>query len=188
MDSAISLILSFVEGKIEAREFENKLYSSKEMEEILPSDLYLTIISMNYGDQFSISRIQSELKEYLNHEGIEFTPTAKYKENIELLHKAQPKWLDLTTCDYSEQILENIPPELGKKEVISWLKNEILERFKVVKKAPTWLQEPNWPVENNTPFVFMGQLKIDNYFHDRTCIYVFYNQKTGETKNVIQSM
>lgn len=188
MDSAISLILSVVEGGIEAREFENRLYSSKEMEELLPSELYLTLISMNYGNQFSISHVHRELEQYLDQEGIEYTSSSKYDEKIELLYKAQPRWLDLEPTDYSGQLLEGIPTELGKKEAVSWLKQEILKRFKVAKKPPSWLQEPNWPIENNIPLVFMGQLKIDTFFHDTTCIYVFYNQESGETRNVIQSM
>lgn len=36
--------------------------------------------------------------------------------------------------------------------------------------------------------VFLGQIEIENYFHDAAAAYVFHDPKTNDTDTVIQVM
>ena len=71
-------------------------------------------------------------------------------------------------------------------ELKKWLSSELLRCFRYSDKPPRWIQNPNWPIGKNGPFVFLGQIKVVNYFHDEAAIYVFHDPTTGEFYNVSQ--
>ena len=69
-----------------------------------------------------------------------------------------------------------------------WLTSRLRELFQYHKKPPRWVQNPAWPINDNGPMYFLGQMKIEGceVFHDDGAAYVFLDLKSGETKTIIQ--
>jgi hypothetical protein len=102
-----------------------------------------------------------------------------------LILKAQPRRLDVDPSYVQNHIL---PAGEGKagKALTEWLKGEFRKRFRFVKRPPKWIQSPDWPINDNGPLVFLGQLNVENYFHDAATVYVFHDPVTGACSTVIQ--
>jgi len=58
--------------------------------------------------------------------------------------------------------------------------------FRCLGEPPEWIQEPDWPINENGPLVFLGQLSVLNYFHDESAAYVFHDPTTGGCETIIQ--
>ena len=59
--------------------------------------------------------------------------------------------------------------------------------FKYQTKPPTWIQNPEWIIKNETPLFFVGQIKLNHpAFHDEGAVYVFLDTETGEIETVMQ--
>ena len=64
---------------------------------------------------------------------------------------------------------------------------QFLAKFKYVSKPPRWLQNPEWLMSaDEEPLVFLGQLTVEHFFHDRAAVYVFYNPQTNACETVVQ--
>jgi len=80
-------------------------------------------------------------------------------------------------------------PDAGGREgaeLRKWSRERLVERFKCADKPPKWIQSPSWPMNENGPLVFLGQMDIKDYFHDSASAYVFYDPNSGEYETVIQ--
>ena len=55
-----------------------------------------------------------------------------------------------------------------------------------VSDPPEWIQSPCWPHSAAGPLVFLGQLKVDQYFHDLATVYVFHDPANGECQTIVQ--
>lgn len=56
---------TFVRGDLPVKDFEEWVYSEKELEKVLGEKLYLDVISANYSDNTSIFEIKQQLTEFL---------------------------------------------------------------------------------------------------------------------------
>ena len=54
-------------------------------------------------------------------------------------------------------------------------------------KYPKWLQEPDWPIVDNIPAMFLAVRYIE-VEHDTTYLYIFLDKKTDIYIEVIQSL
>ena len=90
----------------------------------------------------------------------------------ELLNIA-PRYADIDSKWFNDNILQKCEYSLGTKERKEWLRNKIREAFKYVNKPPRWLQNPEWPIGENGPLVFKKQSAHPNYVTDDYIDYYF---------------
>lgn len=89
--------------------------------------------------------------------------------------------------DFFSNIIEQF--EGTRKECLDYIKSNLKNWFKFVKKGPDWIQEAEWQFANGKPLVFVGQINIPKetgYFHDDAAFFIFWDTDSGETKTVIQ--
>ena len=147
--------------------------------------LNLKPIIMNHRLSYALNA-QGALEQFLNRRGIAYISTDKYRKLYELLLDAQPSWLDVDMEYFQTQVLALAPIDLKKVALKKWLREKLKELFKFVSKPPHWIQNPQWPIQDCRPLVFLGQFALKDYFHDNAAVYVFHNKESGECKTVIQ--
>lgn len=190
-------IIDFVEGQLESKTFEKILYENPRFEEVLNddpylptntyvgTDVYLYVIQQNFNSLAGVLNVHGALAQLLERNGVSVQPTKKYSEFYNLILSAQPKWLDVDPAYIQREII-SAAGNLPEKELKKWLRSELLKRFKYVTKPPRWIQGANWPINENGPLVFLGQIQVNNYFHDEAAVYVFHDQSSGAFETVSQ--
>jgi hypothetical protein len=197
MDEAIATIVAFVEGRMSATDFEKRLYSDPEIERALNDDptlkpgtyvgtsTFLFVVQQDFASPAGVLNVQGALAQFLERRQVPVRPTEDYAELYDTILEAQPRWLGVPV----EWVHKNLLPKAGErtgKELRDWLRGRFLELFTFCGKPPKWIQGPNWPIGENGPLVFLGQLKIPDYFHDEAAAYVFHDPKTGRCETVVQ--
>lgn len=197
MDIAEQKLIEFAEGKIEIEKFIDMLVSVDAFEKYLKDDCDLQRGSYIGGSTYdyvigeNITRLEGQLNihgaicEHLDRKKVKYSPTPKYEEIHSLLVSSQPVWLDIDSSFFKEVILGNNQC-LNKSELKKRIKENIKRQFKYVSNPPKWIQNPMWPINENIPMLFLGQLDVKNYLHDDSVVYVFYDEMNGETKVIIQ--
>lgn len=197
MDESLASIVAFVEGHIEPADFEKRLYNDPTIEAVLNDDPTLKpgtyigtstfhfVIQQDFESPGGVLNVHGALSQFLERKQIPFLPTKSYAKLHEIILQAQPRWLDVPADWLKKNVLSAAEGRNGK-ELRDWLRARLLELFKYREKPPKWIQSPNWPIAENGPLVFLGQLKIPNYFHDEAAAYVFHDPKTGRCETVIQ--
>ena len=156
------------------------------MDNLIWSNLYLFVLEQNFNSPGGVLNAHSVLAEFLESHNIPAQRTKIYSDLFGLILSAQPKWLDVNSAYIQKAIMPQSAGRKGK-ELKDWLRSEFLERFKYDTKPPRWIQNPNWPIGENGPLVFLGQIKVLNHFHDEAAVYVFHDSKTGEFHNIYQA-
>ena len=198
MREELKTIVAFVEGNLDAKEFERQLYAhSAGFEEVLNNDpdlppgyleqgVYLFIIQQDF-DRFSdVLDVHGALQNYLARNGIASDATGAYSKFFKVLLEAQPGWLNVVDSDY---FLKEVLPGAGERagdELKEWLHEQLLERFQYVNEPPNWIQGPDWPITENGPLVFLGEVEVEKYFHDDAAAYVFYDPASGICETILQ--
>jgi len=199
MTDPLETIKQFVEGSLAPVEFRDALYADGALETLLSHDPHLPaghyvrqdggtyhfLLAQDYGDPGGVLNAHAALCEYLDRNGIAYWKSNKYSEFYNLVLEAAPNWLE---PDH-RFVAEHIMPEADRcegDELRAWLRKKLLERFKCADRPPEWIQSPCWPVNKNGPLVFLGQMDIENYFHDLATAYVFHDPVSGECKTIIQ--
>jgi hypothetical protein len=197
MSQDLELLLDFVSGNIDAESFESKLYASSTIEEFLSNDPdlppysyidgdnYLFLISQDYSDLGGVINAQGAVEQFLERKHVPFMKTEKHNKLFDLILEAQPEWLDIDSKYIAERYISDIEG-LNKKDALKMLKEKLLSDFTFIKRAPKWIQSPAWPIVDKVPLVFLGQIDIDNYFHDTAAAYLFYDPKNGSSETIIQ--
>lgn len=72
-----------------------------------------------------------------------------------------------------------------------WLETEVKSRYRSIGRRPEWIQDPDWPLAEARPMVFVGQIDVpsgatQHLKHDAS-FYVFWDPLTGRTAVVVQS-
>lgn len=193
--SAERAILDFVEGRLKPSDFETLLATDLRFESLLKpfslpfkdnraDDLYTFLLVCNYRRIGEILNAQGALIAWLEHHQIAFKATPVYGHNHSLFLEASPRWIGFYP-DYVEPLLALADRREGD-ELKKWLRTEIESRFHCLNKKPKWIQEPSWPIGENGPLVFLGQLDVSGYFHDAASIYIFHERATGRIETVVQ--
>jgi hypothetical protein len=196
----IEIILNFVSGDMNMKDFENELYTNSKLEEVLRdpslnwSGTYISNIATNIYDYLiclNYSRAEGRLdaveavKLFLDAQKISYTETKEYQKLFDLLLSTQPKYLDIDSQFFEKYILpkdfKGSQPEL--KQII---KNNFNKYFRFQTKPPKWLQNPQWIIKDDKPLFFLGQLDIKHkIFHDNGVVYVFMDDR-GEIETIKQ--
>jgi hypothetical protein len=199
MDEAQKTIIDFVEGRMSSGDFEQRVHNDTALETLLKdptlkwhdtyikSNPYDFVIAIDFNDPGGILDAQGAMELFLQRKGVTCQPTKVYSDFHGLLLDAQPKWLDVDSRYLKNQIFPQAGDLKGKK-LREWLKTRLIELFRYHKKPPKWIQSPAWPINENGPMYFLGQIKIENceLFHDDGAAYIFLDVKSGETKTIIQ--
>jgi hypothetical protein len=194
--SAIEKITAFVEGVMSVPEFEKQISENREIIDLLTkyetlpkyiteNNLYQYIIEKKLDSIENIYNIQNELSGLLNSKNIKHKVDDTNAKLLDIMLKVQPSWLDIPYVYFSELITE--AGTLKNRELQVWLKEKIKLKFISLNKPPKWLQTAQWPIVNNTPLIFVGQLDISKIRHDDSQVYVFFNEKENSFLNIIQS-
>jgi hypothetical protein len=130
---------------------------------------------------------QGAMELFLQQKGIPFQRHSGAAELHDLLLSAQPSWLAVDTTYLQKHVLPDANGRSGH-DLKAWLGSRLKQLFRYHRKPPKWIQSPAWPITENGPMYFPGQLTLDDCecFHDQAAAYVFLDPKTGETRTVIQ--
>lgn len=188
MDSN-KIIVQFVEGKMTPEEFYKYLYSCDSLVSILMGEvqlpqwagniainLYYFLIEGDPNDDGYMRDAKELLGTYLKKNGFEFVQDTTSLKNYEIVSKAMPKWLDVST-DYFKEILADSLATPAHK--VSAIKEKIKKDFEYLKRPPRWLQDPDWPIEDGIPLIFIGDLELDRV-PGRARIYVFLSKQNNK--------
>lgn len=198
-DSALNTIKRFVAGQMTPPEFRDRLYNDDTFETLLTNDPNLTasnfvsssgsayhfVIAQDYDDPGGILSVQGALCDFMDRNNIEYAKTKRYSDFYALILDVQPRWLAVD----SKYVAKAIMPHAGERsgiELREWLASEFRTRFRYANKPPKWIQSPAWPIGENGPLVFLGQVGIKDYFHDEAAAYVFYDEQSGRCDTIIQ--
>jgi len=194
----LQTIIDFVQGSLTSEEFKNEIFTNEAFEKLLDDtdeissdsyiglNTYLFIIQQDFSDPGDVLSIQGALTQFLDRRNVQYNQTNEHSDLFDLLLEIQPAYLDIDTLFLKNKVLEKAP-DLPKTELKKWLKSRIKELFKYATKPPAWIQSPNWPIKNESPLIFLGQLKISDYFHDEAQAYVFHDPETGSCETIIQT-
>jgi hypothetical protein len=75
----------------------------------------------------------------------------------------------------------------------TWFARELLDRFRAFGERPNWIQEPEWPVEDEQPLTFVGQVErprgtyAGQYYGHDAAYYVFTDMRTAKCTVVVQA-
>lgn len=193
---ALDVLRCFVVGNVTAEAFEQHLYRDPELESLLSqvpapawcqtgTTLFHYLIGLDWRHPGQRLDAQAVLSRVLDDRGIAHTACTAPADEHRLILAAQPRWLDADSA-YLATLLAAAPPG-SPRERTAWLRQRILELFRYRARPPRWLQAPRWPIGASGPMVFLGQLAVDGYLHDRAVAYVFHDPATGECTTVLQT-
>ena len=207
MSNNIKKVLKFYNKKISARHFMKFLNSNEELQKefnkvlrYIPSnpktetamDWINACYYGDYGFQNHFERRQRGYMvwlyvreflakvnyiEYLKKKDIEdiilldaLDMPAFYSADLEIEHYVKSK------------IIANMPPFSSISKATNYVKEEIKKQFTCDDKMPRWLQNCEWPFdENGEPLVFKKSTGSSSYKK-----YVFYNKYTGQEVTIEQ--
>jgi hypothetical protein len=198
-ETAIETIKRFVAGEITPHEFRDRIYNDDTFETLLTNDPHLTasdyvfssgsayhfVLAQDYDDPGGVLNAHGALCDFLDRNDIEYSTSDQYSGFYDLILDAQPAWLAVDSKYVADHILPGAAGRSGS-ELKQWLAAELTSRFRYINQPPTWIQSPDWPIGDNGPLVFLGQLEIKDYFHDDASAYVFHDQVTGCCETVVQ--
>lgn len=200
MADEIQILKDFVEGKISDHDFEQQLYINSALEKLLSDSAvnwygtylqdttaFLYLIGQNYKNTEGRLNAHETVQLFLNKIGIEVVTSAKHTDDYELLLSICPKYID-AEADFIEKYIVPEDQTLSKAERKQYMKQRYAELFKYQTKPPKWIQNPDWPIKNDKPLYFLGQvdLKKGELFHDEGSIFLFIDTETGIVETVKQ--
>ena len=200
MTEEIDILVSFAEGKLSSKDFEQEIYTNKKLEELLSdktvnwygtyfhnSTPFLFLAEQNYNNAGGRLNAQGAVKLFLEKMNIVVNSTDKYSEEYNLLLSTSPKYLDIDPNFFEKYILPT-DISLSKTDKKQIIKKNIEQLFKYQTKPPKWIQNPNWLIKNDKPMYFLGQVDIKNcnLFHDDGSVYIFVDTETGSIETIKQ--
>lgn len=190
-------VKAFVEGSIDGSTFAPMLYTDAALERTLRDappippysrsaayNLFQFLIELDLTRERDALNAQDALARLLTVMGVPYTKSDAFTRVAAVRDKVQPRWLDLGEDDFRE--LLRTAGERQGKALQAWLSAEIRQRFRYTKRPPQWVQNPQWPIREGVPLVFLGQLSADDFLHDNAMVYVFMHPLTGRVESVVQ--
>lgn len=183
---AVNIMLEYVKGNISTESFWNKLNGEYYVKKILikNKNLYSFRHLLSNTESQDLTKLKTRIQIYwmIKH----FFKNKKIvtfnieEENYLFYSQIQSEWIDIEDEEFLNSIIKASPTNLSKDKRIKWCKNRILELFKYVNNPPEWLQNPEWPIVEGQPLIFIKQShKVDDYTTN-SIKYIFYNQNTKE--------
>jgi len=192
-------IIDFCEGRLNGEAFEKALL--KPGAESLFEDsppippytkshahgmVYYYLIEQDYKDVGNLLNVQDCLVQFLQKKGIEVVRDNQIDKVHSIALDAQPAWLN-APIHYVSYLLEGL--DGTDKEKKAALKKLLLGKFRYMTKPPKWPhQSPAlWPVADNEPLLFVGQMDVTPLSHDLAQLYIFFDKRDGSYKTIVQS-
>ncbi len=205
-DRLIEIIRGFVAGDVRPREFAALLAEQQSFARLLDdrselpersyirqppriNNTYEFLISCNLGNEGIRGPLNAvgALCQFMDRRGIGYDRvTDEYQRLHGFALDVQPAWLDVDADFLKRNIIDKGPPDLSKSASKAWARKRLREMFRYAGKPPRWVQSPNWPIREGRPLVFMGQVTVENYFHDRAVLFVFHDPEAEEFVTVAQ--
>ncbi|SDJ15634.1 hypothetical protein [Chryseobacterium jejuense] len=200
MKDEIQFLKDFVEGNISSQDFEQQLYTNSALEKLLSDSSinwkgsylqdtspFLYLAEQNYKDPAGLLNAQGTIRLFLDKKGVKVTETSKHSDDDNLLLSTSPNYIDADLSFIEKHILPE-DKSLSKSEQKQYIKQRYIELFRYQTKPPKWIQNPEWPIQNNSPLFFLGQIEIkrSDLFHDDGTIYLFIDSKTGVIETIKQ--
>jgi hypothetical protein len=73
----------------------------------------------------------------------------------------------------------------------NWLEEQLTLFFRFMVKPPNWIQDPEWPLFQGRPMIFIGQIDLPlgstSILNHTASYYVFMDYETGCTQVVSQA-
>lgn len=168
MKKVVKIMKDYVEGRLDIEQFWNLYLTMPEIKRELSNDktikfktYYSPDIIENHFDLnnfFERNGLFDFVSSYFKRRHIDCNFSNSDKEVIDLIEKAQPKWLDVKDINFWQQIFNKIPNELNFKEKVIFLNKELLDMFTFLDKPPEWIQNPEWQFdEKGKPLKFIRQ-------------------------------
>ena len=195
----LQFIIEFVEGRVDSQAFADRLYEDEALEQLLSDDSlewgstyivtnpYYYCIEQDFSSAGGSLNAQGALELFLERKGVKFLPGRDVGKKYDLLLHVQPSWLDVDTKWLEQTVLSEAGDRSGK-ELGRWVRGRLKELFRCHKRPPRWLQSPAWPIGENGPLYFLGQvaLKDCEVFHDEAAAYVFIDPVSRATETIVQ--
>ncbi|CAH0188187.1 hypothetical protein [Chryseobacterium sp. Bi04] len=200
MADGIQILKDFVGNTISEKDFEQQLYTNPDLEKILsdPSitwqgtylqdtNPFLFLAEQDYKSSVGKLNAHGAVKLFLSKIGVEFTSSTEYSDEYNLILSTSPKYIDADP-DFIEKYILPEDKTLSKADQKLYMKQRYAHLFKYQTKPPQWIQNPNWPIKNDKPFFFLGQIDIKDcdLFHDNGCVYLFVDPETEAIETVKQ--
>lgn len=127
------------------------------------------------------------LGEFLSVHGAPPDRTAEMRagDEYDVLLAATPAWVDVP-ANLAADLLSDTA-SLGDRERVQVVRDRIRARFPSLGRPPRWLQSPAWPVIDQVPATFVGQLDLGTLRHDTSAVFVFLHRPSGQIVTVEQS-
>ena len=204
MNHEIQILVDYVEGKLEIREFRYQFLNNIAIKKLLESKIFIEGYKWcnyniydyitrqinpnknNWDNIYSRYVLWIQIVEFLKYFKIPFNDCYnRYREQYLYLLDIQPSWLDIVDDQgIFDKIIAECPKDLSKTKRIAWGKARIKELFKYDKTYPRWIQDPEWPIINGKPLVFSHQKKAGK--DDERVYYYFYDPDTKEETIITQ--
>ncbi|MGB4812096.1 MAG: hypothetical protein WBP13_06400 [Methylophilaceae bacterium] len=190
----VNLLVAFVEGNLDAEILEKAL-EGEAMESLLgPTNglnktvpFYEQLLFQGLSSLGGQVNTEGIIENFLTLVDVPYKSARRYGKVYRLILSALPDHVDPPLAFLMEKIIPN-DSELSdsKKKLI--IKERLKKAFPYANKPPRWLQSAEWPIENDVPLLFIGQLKISapNYFHDDGMAYLFFNAESGSFETITQ--
>jgi hypothetical protein len=156
---------------------------------VAPRNTYEFLLALDLRDEGITGPLNAvgALTQFMDRRGIVYEHvTDEYSALHGFVLAVQPAWLDLDAEFVRRNVLDKAPSGLGKTATKKWAREHLRAMFRCAGKPPRWIQSPAWPMRGDQPLVFMGQVTVDNYFHDRAVLYVFHDPDANEFETVAQ--
>lgn len=139
-------------------------------------DTLLDVVDINnLHDRY---KLYSVINRYVIERGIflkDSESNADIKEFTNL-YKMQPSWVEVEDVSYLQKIFAEAPQELTYAQKLKWGSFKIRDLFRYVNKKPIWIQQPEWPIKDGKPLLFVYQKTAEEGFEQ----FFFFDVKTGE--------
>ena len=193
----LEVLVALVEGKMDAEALEQVLHTER-LQALLsvfinpryPASTNHYRKLMQGADRNSLGGLvnsEAIIAHFLTLAQVSHMANKPYGQLHRFILAVQPDYLDIPTDYFLAHILPN-EDGLSETQKIQIAQQKIKTLFRYSERAPQWIQSPQWPIHNQVPSVFLGQIKIEavDYFHDNGAAYLFFNPATGDFETITQ--
>ena len=192
MADEIQILKDFVDGKLSDKDFEQQLYTNIDLEKqfsdpainwqgtyLQNTNAYFYLIEQDYKNAEGRLNAHETVKLFLSKIGVEVTDSKQKSDEYEFILSTSPKYIDADAGFIEQHILPK-DKTLSKSDQKKYIKQRYADLFKYQTKPPKWLQNSEWPIKNNQPLFFLGQIEIKKgeFFHDEGSMYLFMDPET----------
>ncbi|MFV0624681.1 hypothetical protein ACBY01_11835 [Sphingomonas sp. ac-8] len=192
----IKKINSYLSGEVSLKTFYDDLMVDHSLQDYLEQDvsippytkngnLFLYIADQDSSNAASDLNVKDALSQFLTAKGVEHSVDKTASRNYGLVLDASPSWVSLSD-EYISSLIESLPNNISRTAQVKMVNEKILSDYRYLKKAPKWLQSPEWPLSHGKPLLFIGQMDLGNIMHDDAQVYLFFDENENSFETLTQ--